>query len=371
MTIYLDNAATTQTDPCVWRVMADVAGQHLGNPHTLLHMPGRKANTVVENARSQIAQSLNVSADEIVFTSGATEANNLAILGLLLQEGRPFGHAITCTTEHPSVLACFREFERLGGVVTRLPVGPSGRIAPEILEQALRSDTRLVSVMLVSNETGVIQPIETLAQLCRQRGVCFHTDLTQAVGKLPLPLQHVDMASFSGHKAHGPIGVGALFVRTEIRLKPSIFGGGQEFGMRSGTLSPMLCAGLGKAVHLACDLCLGTHDHLQDLEDLFHQHLLRGLPELRSNGDQAHKIPGLLNLTFPQTSAADLMGRLKSVIVSSGSACASASGVPSHVLRAMGIGAERIDKTIRVSFSRFSTRQEAQQAACQILDALH
>jgi cysteine desulfurase len=367
--IYLDNQSTTLVDPRVLEAMLPYFTEHFGNPHSTTHPYGRVAAEAIERARGDVAALIHADPREIVFTSGATEANNLAIKGAAHfarahpQGGRVRNHLVTLQTEHKCVLESCRALEREGFEVTYLPVEPDGLVSLAALEAALSDRTLLVSIMAAHNEIGVIQPLAELGALCRSRGVLFHTDAAQAFGKIPLDVEAmtIDLLSISGHKIYGPKGIGALYIRRRprVRLLPLIDGGGQERGLRSGTLPAPLCVGLGRAAGLAGDEMAEEADRLRHLRDGFLRSLTRRVPGLHVNGDLEHRLPGSLNVSFPGIPALALIEAVPSIAISTGSACTSASVEPSYVLRAMGLPDSIANASIRIGFGRFTTAAEA------------
>lgn len=372
--IYLDYQATTPTDPRVVEVMLPYFTEKFGNPHSRNHAYGWEAEDAVEVARGQVAHLIGASAREIIFTSGATEANNLALKGVAGFYGDQKNHIITTHIEHKCILDTCRHLEREGMRVTYLPVQPNGLIDLQALEAAITDQTLLVSVIGVHNEIGVIQPLAEIGALCRSRGIFFHTDAAQAAGKIPLDVaaMNIDLLSISGHKMYGPKGVGALYVgrRPRVRLKAMITGGGQERGMRSGTLPTPLCVGLGAAAALSEAEMAGEYARLEKLKDRFLTAIMEALPEVYLNGDAVHRFPGNLNLSFACVEGEGLMMAIKSLAVSSGSACTSASLEPSYVLKALGVGEELAHTSLRIGFGRFTTEAEVDTAAQTIIDAV-
>ncbi|HUK11591.1 MAG TPA: aminotransferase class V-fold PLP-dependent enzyme [Stellaceae bacterium] len=360
--IYLDYQATTPTDPRVLEAMLPWFTQKFGNPGSVTHAYGREAAEAVETARAQVAALIGAEAREIVFTSGATESNNLALKGALRfgRDGR--NGLVTLPTEHKCVLESARALEREGFRVTTLPVGGDGLFELSALDRAIDDRTVLVSVMAAHNEIGVIQPIAEIGALCRARGVLFHSDAAQAVGKMPIDVNAmgIDLLSVSGHKIYGPKGIGALYVRRRprARLVPLIDGGGQERGLRSGTLPTPLCVGLGAAAALAQQEMAEEAKRLT----IWRQRLLAGLktrvPELRLNGDALRRLPGNLNLCFPGVSALDLIAACPSLALSTGSACTAAEVEPSYVLRALGVSDVLAQASIRIGLGRFTREAE-------------
>ena len=363
--IYLDYQATTPVDPRVMDAMLPYFTEKFGNPHSRSHAYGWEAEEAVETARAQVAGLVGADAREIVFTSGATESNNLAIKGVAHFYGDRRKHIVTVQTEHKCVLDSCRHLEQEGFEVTYLPVQPNGLIRLEDLEAAVGEETMLVSVMAVNNEIGVIQPIAEIGAFCRARKIFFHTDAAQAAGKIPLDVNemNIDLMSISGHKLYGPKGVGALYVRRKprVRLHAIINGGGQERGMRSGTLPGALCVGFGAACEIAQSDMAADNERLRRLRD----RLLDGLsdiPDIYVNGDLERRFPGNLNISFAYIEGESMLMALKDLAVSSGSACTSASLEPSYVLRALGVDEELAHTSIRIGIGRFTTESEIDYA---------
>jgi cysteine desulfurase len=367
--IYLDNQATTPIDPRVLEAMLPYFTEHFGNPHSESHVYGRNAAAAIEAARADLARLINADPREIVFTSGATEANNLALKGAAHfaraypAAGRePRDHIVVLATEHKCVLESAAALEREGFSVTYLPVEPNGLVSSDRLGTALTERTLLASVMAAHNEIGVIQPLAELGALCRAKGVLFHTDAAQAAGKIALDVaaMQIDLMSISGHKMYGPKGVGALYVRRRprVRLLPLIDGGGQERGLRSGTLPTPLCVGLGRAAAIAGAEMAGEAVRLRTLRDRLQENLMRRVGGLTVNGDSEHRLAGNLNLSFPGLSAPELIEACPTIAMSTGSACTSATVEPSYVLRALGLPDERANASIRLGLGRFTTAAE-------------
>ena len=360
--IYLDYQSTTPCDPRVVEKMMPYFTTVFGNPHSRNHPHGWAAEQAVETARQQIASLIGADAREIVFTSGATEANNIVVKGIALFNKEKKNHIITCVTEHKCVLDSCRHLEQAGFTVTYLPVAPNGLINLDSLKQAITPQTCLVSIMAVNNEIGVIQPLAEIGKICREAGVFFHTDAAQGVGKIPIDVEamNIDLLSLSGHKLYGPKGIGALYVRRKprVRLQALIHGGGQERGIRSGTLATPLCVGLGEACVLAGQEMDQENKRLHELKDYFLTQINQRLPDVYLNGDLHQRIPGNLNLSFAYVEGEGLMMGIKNLSVSSGSACTSSSLEPSYVLRALGVEEELAHTSIRFGIGRFTTRQE-------------
>ena len=367
--IYLDNQASTPVDPRVLETMLPYFTEQFGNPHSENHVYGRIAMAAIDAARAEIAALIHADPREIVFTSGATEANNLAIKGAAaFARAHPTGpgpvrdHIVALQTEHKCVLESCAAVERDGASVTYLPVEPNGLVSLERLAAAITERTLLVAVMAAHNEIGVIQPLAEIGALCRSRGVLFHTDAAQAFGKIPLDVEamRIDLMSISGHKIYGPKGVGALYIRRRprVRLLPLFDGGGQERGLRSGTLPTPLCVGLGRAASIAGAGMDAEAVRLSELRARLYRGLARRVPDLRLNGDIEHRLPGSLNFSFPGLTAPELLEACPGVAMSTGSACSSASVEPSYVLRALGLSDALANASIRLGLGRFTTEAE-------------
>jgi cysteine desulfurase len=377
--IYLDNQASTPVDPRVLEAMLPYFTIDYGNPHSESHVYGHRVMAAIDEARAQVAVLIHADPREIVFTSGATEANNLALKGVahFAREypttGAPRDHIVALQTEHKCVLESCAALEREGFRVTYLPVAENGLIDLAVFAAALTEQTLIVSVMAAHNEIGVIQPLAEIGALCRSRGVLLHTDAAQALGKIPLDVEamKIDLMSMSGHKLYGPKGVGALYIRRRprVRLVPLIDGGGQERGVRSGTLPTPLCVGFGKACAIAAAEMAGEADRLKALRERLRAGLAQRVPGLIVNGDLDHRLPGSLNVSIPGTTARDLIEACQSIAISTGSACTSASVEPSYVLRALGLSDERANASIRVGLGRFTTESDVDYAADAIAAA--
>jgi cysteine desulfurase len=377
--IYLDNQASTPVDPRVFEAMLPYFTIDYANPHSESHVYGHRSMTAIDAARGQVAALIHADPREVVFTSGATEANNLALKGAahFAREHpttvAPRDHIVTLKTEHKCVLESCGALEREGFRVTYLDVAENGLLDLAAFEAALTEQTLIVSVLAAHNEIGVIQPLAEIGALCRSRGVLLHTDAAQALGKIPLDVEamKIDLMSMSGHKLYGPKGVGALYIRRRprVRLVPLIDGGGQERGVRSGTLPTPLCVGFGKACAIAAAEMTGEADRLQTLRERLRTSLAQRVPGLVVNGDLDHRLPGSLNVSIPGTTAPDLIEACQSIAISTGSACTSASVEPSYVLRALGLGDERANASIRVGLGRFTTEADVDYAADAIAAA--
>jgi len=364
--VYLDMQATTPIDPRVLDAMMPHLLSHYGNPHSRTHAYGWDSESAVEHARAQLAQLINADPKEIVFTSGATETNNMVVKGVASFYKAKKRHVITTQTEHKCVLDSCRYLQQHGFEVTYLPVDRDGLVRLDDLESALRDDTALVSIMAVNNEIGVVQPLAEAAALCRKRGVFFHTDAAQAVGKIPVDVQAlgVDLMSISAHKLYGPKGVGALYIRRRprVRLEPLIHGGGQERGLRSGTLPTALVVGLGAAAEIASKEMTRDAARIEKLSRRLYDGICSELSHVQLNGSATHRYVGNLNLSFAYVEGESLLMALKNIAVSSGSACTSASLEPSYVLRALGVDDDMAHTSIRFGLGRFSTEREVDYA---------
>ena len=360
--IYLDYSATTPVDPRVAAVMIPYLSEHYGNPASRSHPYGWTAEKAVENAREEIAKLVGADPREIVWTSGATESNNLAIKGAANFYASTKGkHILTIATEHKAVIDAVRELERQGFTATYLEPEPDGLVDLAKFKAAIQPDTVLASVMLVNNEIGVIQDITAIGNICREAGVIFHVDAAQATGKVVIDLESlpVDLMSFSAHKTYGPKGIGALYVRRKprIRIEAQMHGGGHERGMRSGTLATHQCVGMGEAFRLARLEMATENERIRMLRDKL-LHGLEGIEETYVNGDLEHRIPHNLNISFNYVEGESLIMAVKGIAVSSGSACTSASLEPSYVLRALGRSDELAHSSIRFSIGRFTTEAD-------------
>lgn len=368
--IYLDYAATTPVDPRVAEKMAQylTLDGAFGNPSSG-HVFGIAAKKAVDLARQQVADLIEAEPEEIIWTSGATEANNLALKGAASLYANKGKHIVTVKTEHPAVIDCCQALEKSGFTVTYLTPEKNGILTKESLLNALRDDTILVSIMHVNNEIGVIQPIDEFAQITAEKNILFHVDAAQSVGKIPLNVRQspVDLVSFSAHKIYGPKGMGALYVRRKprVRLAAQIHGGGQEQGMRSGTLATHQIVGIGEAFSLAKQQMASDEHRIRELRNLFWQGI-QSIKNVAINGDLQTSFPGILNLCFAGISATELMNQLPELAISAGSACHSKGIEPSYVLRALGLSAELAKCSVRFSFGRFTTREEVEFAIQQI-----
>ncbi len=372
--IYLDHHATTPVDPRVLAAMRPWWEENFANPHSGEHAMGRAAEEAVEEARAQVAALVGADAREVVFTSGATEANNLAIKGLARfhREGER-RRVVTLATEHKCVLESVRDLAAEGFDPVILPVRPDGLLDHDALRAALEVPTLLVSIMAVNNETGVVQDLPAIGAIAKEAGAFLHTDAAQAAGRIPLDVEEMraDLLSLSAHKMYGPRGVGALYVRRRprVRLAPLFSGGGQERGLRSGTLPAPLVVGFGEAARIAAAEGLLDAGRIRGQRAILLERLRAGIPGLRVNGDWEARVAGNLNLTFPGVSAQALMAAVPGLCLSTGSACSSAEVAPSYVLTAMGLDAAQAGATLRLGLGRFTSPAEADQAARMLCEA--
>ncbi len=372
--IYLDNQATTPCDPRVVAAMLPLFSEGFGNPHSAEHALGRAAEAAVEAARGEVATLIGAEPREIVFTSGATESNNLAIKGaarFAAAQADPRRRIITVASEHKCVLESVADLAAEGFSTVVLPVRPDGTLDPQALAAALAEPTLLVSVMAVNNETGVIQDIAALAAIARAAGALFHTDAAQAAGKIPLDVAGIDLMSLSAHKLYGPKGVGALYVRRRprVRLAPLFSGGGQERGLRSGTLPAALLVGFGVACRIAAAEMAEETTRIAALRDRLLAELAAAIPGLAQNAVGAPRIAGNLNLSFPAATAQALMAACPDLCVSTGSACSSAEVEPSYVLRALGLDPARAARTLRIGVGRFTSAADIDFAVAALAAA--
>ena len=369
--IYLDYQATTPMDPRVLEAMMPYFTYKFGNPHSRSHSYGWEAEEGVEKARAQVAKLIGADEKEVIFTSGATESNNLAIRGVAEFYKDRRNHIVTTVTEHKCVLDTCRHLEQQGFDVTYLPVQKNGLVDLEALRAAVTDKTVVVSIMAVNNEIGVIQPLAEIGKICREKKAFFHTDAAQAAGKIPLDVEamNIDLMSISGHKIYGPKGIGALYVRRKprVRLVPLIVGGGQERGFRSGTLPTPLCVGLGEAAEIAMKEMDAESKRLGKLQARMLKGLNAKLTDIHVNGDLEHRIPGNLNIGFAYVEGESLMMGIKGLSVSSGSACTSASLEPSYVLRALGVEEDMAHTSLRIGLGRFTTEQEVDTAVDELV----
>ncbi len=370
--IYLDNQATTPLDPAVLEAMLPYFTENYGNPHSDEHAFGWRAAEAIEQARLQVARLINADKYEIVFTSGATESVNIALQGIAKNAPNDRKKIITATTEHSCVLECCDYLETLGFEIIKLPVKEDGLLDIQTVSQAIDEQTLLVSFMLVNNEIGVIQPLREISEICKQSGVILHTDATQAIGKIPVDVDElgVDLLSLSGHKVYAPKGIGALYVRKgmEKRITPLIYGGGQEKGLRPGTLPTPLAVGLGEACSIAGERMDEDMKRIARLTEKLESILRESVPHLVLFGNRTARIAGNLNIGFPNVMGAQILNSIgDKLAISTGSACASSSFEPSHVLQSLGLSKKLASTAIRVSVGRFNTEEEIEQAANWLL----
>ena len=373
--IYLDYLSTTPVDPRVVEAMTQCLSMDgvFGNPASRSHQYGWKAEEAIENARCQVAELINADPREVVWTSGATESDNLAIKGAAHFYQRKGKHIITSKIEHKAVLDTCRQLEREGFEVTYLEPNTDGLTTPEMIADAIREDTSVVSVMHANNEIGVVNDIAGIGEVCRARGVIYHVDAAQSTGKLPLDMESmkVDLLSISAHKMYGPKGIGALYVRRKprVRIEAQMHGGGHERGMRSGTLATHQIVGLGEAARIANEEMQAEGERLRALRQRFWD-AINDIPEVHINGSRDHRLPGALNVSFAFVEGESLLMSLKDLAISSGSACTSASLEPSYVLRALGLNDELAHSSLRFSFGRFTTEENVDRAATSVRHAV-
>ena len=373
--IYMDNHATTRTDPRVVEAMLPYFSESYGNAASRNHEFGWVAEQAVEEARGRIAKLIGATSKEIIFTSGATESDNLAIKGVAEMYREKGNHIITQTTEHKAVLDTCKRLEKHGYRVTYLPVQKDGRISLDDLKAAIDDQTILVTIMSANNEIGVLQPIREIGDLCHERGVLFHTDAVQSVGKVPFSVitDNVDLASISAHKIYGPKGVGALYVRRKnprVQLVAQIDGGGHERGMRSGTLNVPGIVGLGKACEIAGAEMTAESARLAALRDRLKDAIMSQLDECYINGSMVDRLPGNINISFAYVEGESLLMGINDVAVSSGSACTSATLEPSYVLKALGAGDDLAHSSIRFGIGRFNTETEVDYVAKRVVETV-
>ncbi len=374
--IYMDNHATTPVDPRVVEAMLPFYTEKFGNAASRNHPFGWEAEKAVEEARAAIARLINASPKEIIFTSGATESDNLAIKGVAEMYREKGDHIITCVIEHKAVLDTCKRLEKYGFKVTYLPVGGDGLVDLEELKRAITPETILVTIMAANNEIGVIQPIEEIGKITRERGIFFHTDGVQAVGKIPVDVQkmNIDLMSLTAHKIYGPKGVGALYVRRKnprVQVAPILDGGGHERGMRSGTLNVPSIVGFGKA----CELCekemAEETVRLRRLRDRLKDGIMSQLEEVYINGSMTHRLPHSLNVSFAYVEGESLLMGINDIAVSSGSACTSATLEPSYVLKALGVGEDLAHTSIRFGLGRFNTEEEVDYVIARVVETVN
>ena len=373
--IYMDNHATTPVDPRVLEAMLPYFKGTFGNPASRNHSFGWAAEDAVETAREQIAKLIGATSKEIIFTSGATESDNLAIKGVAEMYREKGNHIITAVTEHKAVLDTCKRLEKYGYRVTYLPVQKDGLVDLDDLKRAMDDKTILVTIMAANNEIGVLQPIEQIGKLCRERGVLFHTDAVQAIGKVPIEVnkQNIDLASITAHKIYGPKGVGALYVRRRnprVQISAQVDGGGHERGMRSGTLNVPGIVGLGAACAIAQQDMAQEACRLAGLRNRLRDRLMGKLDEVYINGSMEHRLPGNLNISFAYVEGESLLMGINDIAVSSGSACTSATLEPSYVLKALGTGDDLAHSSLRFGIGRFNTEAEVDYVADRVIEAV-
>jgi cysteine desulfurase len=373
--IYMDNHATTPMDPRVLEAMLPYFNQIFGNAASRNHQFGWEAESAVDKAREQIAKLIGCTPKEIIFTSGATESNNLAIKGIAEMYREKGNHIITQVTEHKAVLDTCKKLERQGFEVTYLPVGTDGLVSVDEVRAAITGKTILVTIMYANNEIGVIQPIAEIGKLCHEKGVLFHTDAVQAVGKIPVNVQtdNIDVLSLTAHKIYGPKGVGALYVRRRnprVQITEQINGGGHERGMRSGTLNVPGIVGLGKACEIAGEEMVAETARLKELRDYLEKKFEDALDYIHVNGNMDHHLPGNLNMSFVHVEGESLLMGINDIAVSSGSACTSATLEPSYVLKALGLGDDVAHSSIRFGLGRFNNKAEVDYVSDKVISVV-
>lgn len=370
--IYLDYNATTPVDPQVLEAMLPWFTEQFGNAASRTHLYGWEAADAVADARQQVARLIGASEKEIVLTSGATEANNLALKGTFEKLGAKKVHIVTVSTEHKAVLDTCQHLEMLGAEVTYLTPALDGLITLEQVENTLRPDTLLVSVMYANNEIGVLQPIANIGQLCRERGILFHTDATQAVGKIPVDVDrdYIDLLSLSAHKLYGPKGVGVLYVRKGVNLTAQLDGGRHERGLRSGTLNVPGIVGLGKACQLAMGTLAQEIERLTSLRDMLENGILNALPDTNVNGNRTFRLPQTTNISFENVDGEALLMAFNRIAVSNGSACTSALVEPSYVLKALGVLDDLAHASVRFSLGRFTSEADIEETVAHVREVV-
>jgi cysteine desulfurase len=372
--IYLDYHATTPCDPQVVQTMMPYFRENFGNPSSSLHQIGKKAAKVVEEARTQVAEVIGADSREIIFTGGATESNNFALLGIAGNSAGKRNRIVTTAIEHKSVLWPCKELQKQGFEIVILPVDSDGRIDINIANEAITNNTLIVSVQAANNEIGTIQPIEQIATIAHEKGALIHCDAAQAIGKIPVDVEtwDVDLLSMSAHKLYGPKGVGAVYMRGgpyTLPIKPLLFGGGQEHDLRSGTLNVPGIVGFGKACQLCTERLLDESLYIANLRDRLEEQILRTLPFISRNGALDCRLPGNCSLTFPAIDAEALIVNVPELAISTGSACTSGAPEPSHVLTALGMSRSAAYSTVRIGIGRFTSDDEINQAAILIANA--
>ncbi len=373
--LYMDNHATTPVDPRVLDAMLPYFGDRFGNAASRNHKFGWDAEEAIDRARAQVAALINASPKEIIFTSGATESDNLALKGVAEMYSQKGNHIITCVTEHKAILDSAKHLEKNGIRITFLPVDNDGLIDLNELTESITDKTILISIMTVNNEVGVVQDIKEIGRIAREHGVLFHTDAVQAAGKIPFDVNemNVDIASFSAHKMYGPKGVGAIYVRRRkprVLLSPIMDGGGHERGMRSGTLNVPGIVAFGKAAEIAREELAEESERIFGLRERLRKRLEANLDEVFINGDLERRVPGNLNMSFAYVEGESLLMGIEDIAVSSGSACTSASLEPSYVLKALGVGEDLAHTSIRFGIGRFNTEEEVDYVADRVVETV-
>jgi len=371
-TVYMDYHATTPVDPEVLKEMLPYFSERFGNPASTQHRWGLEALAAVDLSRKRIAAVLEALSEEIIFTSGATESNNLALLGVM-RSHKKGSHFITAETEHSSILETAHVLEREGFPVTRLPVDSTGQVNPSDLEKAITPQTVLVSFMAANNEVGTLHPLSEIGEITSKKGILFHVDAAQAAGKISLSVKKlkINLLSFSSHKIYGPKGVGALWIEKTVRAEPLIYGGGHEKGLRSGTLNVPGIVGFGKALELAWKYQAAENERLLHLREKLKTSLLKEIPNLKVLGHPTQRLSHNLNILFPGVRSDKLMMNLREIALSSGSACHSVHGKGSHVLRAIGLRAEEANSCLRFGLGRYTTEEEVDYVAARVIDEVH
>lgn len=373
--IYLDNHSTTPCDPRVLEMMLPYFTEKFGNAASRNHTFGWEAEEAVEVARKQIAHLIHADAKEIIFTSGATESDNLALQGVVEMYREKGNHIITSSTEHRAVIDTAKYLEKKGIKVTFLPVDKAGMVSPDDVRNAITDQTILISIMMANNEIGTINPVAAIGKVAKEKGVLFHCDATQGVGKIPVNVQEmgIDLMSFTAHKIYGPKGVGALYVRRKaprVRLEAMMYGGGHERGMRSGTLAVPLIVGFGKACEL-CEQEMSTESvRMAKMRDRLQEGIMKGMDEVYLNGHPTERLPNNLNISFAYVEGEALLMGVKEIALSSGSACTSATLEPSYVLRALGVGSDLAHSSIRFGLGRFNTDEEVEYTIDRMIKAV-
>ena len=374
--VYMDNHSTTRVDPKVVEEMLPYFTSYFGNAASRNHSFGWDADKAVEAARERLARIINAESREIIFTSGATESNNLALKGVAEMYVEKGNHIITQVTEHRSVLDTAKRLEKSGMNVTYLPVDKDGLVNPDDVRKAITDRTVLISIMLVNNEIGVIQPVEEIGRIAKERGILFHCDATQGVGKIPVDVHSmgIDLLSYTAHKLYGPKGVGALYVRRKnprVRLAPMMDGGGHERGMRSGTLNVPGIVGFGKACEIAMEVMAEESARLIYLREKLRNGIMDSLDEVSVNGHLTKRMPGNINLSFAYVEGESLLMGLREIALSSGSACTSATLEPSYVLQALGVSAELAHSSVRFGLGRFNTEEEVDYVIKRVAETVN